>query len=436
MTIPAFVSALDEFAFALRTAGVPASLEQVLAAARALSLVGLENRERSRVALLACLTSTKGERVTALRVFDEFFVSHRRARSVEEALRAAELALTLDVVRAWLERERVVDREADLAFLLHASLAENTHPPAMMAHAVTNKARLNQARHRLGTLGVALRGAFDADVADRALEIVERFIEGAMQRTRDAADERHRTTPRSDAGPGPEFTNAAVDKLLRQAASQLRCRLRRRQRKTHGQAIDPRALLREQTRTHGVPLRVPRLRNRRRPPALYFLCDVSDSTRPAVDLLLQFMTRASRFFKQSRCYIFASTTVDFTRHLAKDSYDKEAAFDMIHRSVAGQVSNYGAAIREFARLARSSLDRRSVVVMLGDGRANYRDPGLTELTALRHRVRDLVWLCSEPKERWSADSLMPRYRAIASRNGQLASFHDVAASARLIGSLR
>ncbi len=428
------VRTVDEFVFALRASGVPASVDQVLAAARALSLVGLENRDRVRVALLACLASTADEWVTASRVFDAFFLSHRRPRSVEEALHAAKLSMTLDVVRAWLDSERVMDHETDLAFLLRKSPPEYAHAPAMVAHAVTNKARLNHARHQLSTLGIALRGAFDAEVADRALEIVGRFVEQAMQRTRDTVEERHAAELGNEADHDPQLSDAAVDRCLRQAASQLRCRLRRRQRKVHGQAIDPRALLREQARTHGVPVRVPRVRNRRRPPALFLLCDVSDSTRPAVDLLLQFMTRAAHFFKNARCYIFASTTVDITRQLAKGSPEKTAVDPVIH--VAGQVSNYGASLREFAQLTRPFLDRRSVIVILGDGRANYRDPGLAELKELRRRVREVVWLCSESPRRWTADSLMPRYRAIASQTGQLASFRDVAESARLLGSLR
>jgi uncharacterized protein with von Willebrand factor type A (vWA) domain len=398
--------------------------------------VGLEDRSRSRGALLACLASTSRDLAIASRLFDAFFLSHRRPRSLKEALVAANLAATLDVVTAWLESERIVDHEADLAFMVGASHARRVGAPVGLAYAVTNGAHLSHARHQLGSLGTALRGAFDREIADGAIAIVEAFVEQAIERTHKMVNELY------EAGLGPPLCHephvggAALDRLLRQAASQLRCRLRRRQRQSHGQAIDRRALLREQSRTHGAPVRLPRLRNRRRAPALYFLCDVSDSTRPAVDLLLRFMTRAAYFFMNARCYIFASTTVEFTRYLAKDGNDKQVVGPLMDSGLCGQVSNYGASIREFTRLTRSLLDRRSVVVILGDGRANYRDPGLTELAALRARVREVVWLCSESPRQWTADSLMPRYRAIASRTGQLASYSDVGPCARLIGSLR
>ncbi len=433
MNVPDLVRTVDEFVFALRSAGVVCSVDQVIVAVRGLSLMGLSDRARVRATLLACLASSGTERAIASRIFDDFFLAHQRARSLEQALQFADLSDAIPIVHAWLESERVTDHETDLAHLMNlAASRKATLGEAKLAYDVTNDARLGHAKHQMGTLRLALRGALGADVADRAFDVASTFLEHAMRRTRDLARGRVESPPVDNEVDRVRLSDREIDRLLRQSARQLNCRLRLLRRGTLRRPIDPRRLFREQARTHGVPVCVPRLRNRRQPPAFFFLCDVSDSTRPIADLLLAFIARASYFFKCSRAYVFASTTVEITGALI----GHDASHMTVHQAGVGQVSNYGAAIREFVKLARRQLDRRSIVVVLGDGRANYRDPGLVELGALRVRVRELIWLCSEESHRWSADSLMPRYRLVASRNGQLASPHDVAASARLLGSLR
>ncbi len=432
MSVPDLVRMVDEFVFALRSAGVACSVEQLIVAARGLAFVGLTDREQVRTTLLSCLASSADERAVASRVFDEFFLSHTRARSLDQALRFAGLADAADLVRTWLESERVVDDETELAYLSEVALRKGSGPAAKVTHDVTNKARLSHAQHRLGTLRVALRGALAAEAAERAFDVVNAFLRQTTHRIRDQVSARLESLEGGNHEAAVPLSAVALDRLLRQAASQLRCRLRRRQRAARGRSIDSRRLLRDQARTHGVPQRIPRSRNRRKAPAFFFLCDVSESTRPIAELLLKFIGRASYFFKCSRCYVFASTTAAVTLALS----EAKSAQRIVHDAGVGQISNYGAAIRGFMTLARPYLDRRSVVVLLGDGRANFRDPGLLELAALRKRVGDLVWLCSEEPVRWSADSLMHRYLMVASRNGQLASPNDVAASAWLLGSLR
>jgi len=58
----------------------------------------------------------------------------------------------------------------------------------------------------------------------------------------------------------------------------------------------------------------------------------------------------------------------------------------------------------------SSIDRRTTLVILGDGRTNYHDDAADVLDRLRARARALLWLCPEERGAWSmGDSAMPRY---------------------------
>ena len=75
-------------------------------------------------------------------------------------------------------------------------------------------------------------------------------------------------------------------------------------------------------------------------------------------------------------------------------------------------SNYGRVLRAFESSALRDVDRRTTVVILGDGRTNYQADESDVLDAVRARARALVWLCPEPRAAWATgDSAMLRYAA-------------------------
>jgi uncharacterized protein with von Willebrand factor type A (vWA) domain len=61
------------------------------------------------------------------------------------------------------------------------------------------------------------------------------------------------------------------------------------------------------------------------------------------------------------------------------------------------------------------VDRRTTVVILGDGRTNYLPDEAAAVRRLRERARALLWLCPEGPARWTGDSAMPRYVAAATK---------------------
>jgi uncharacterized protein with von Willebrand factor type A (vWA) domain len=73
-------------------------------------------------------------------------------------------------------------------------------------------------------------------------------------------------------------------------------------------------------------------------------------------------------------------------------------------------SNYGRVLRQFEERHMHTIDRRTTVVVLGDGRTNYHDEASDVLDRVRARARALLWLCPEQRSSWSlGDSAMPRY---------------------------
>ena len=56
------------------------------------------------------------------------------------------------------------------------------------------------------------------------------------------------------------------------------------------------------------------------------------------------------------------------------------------------------------------MTHKTVVVVLGDGRSNYRDPGLEVMAALKTRAKSVVWLVPEDRGTWGfGDSVLPKF---------------------------
>jgi uncharacterized protein with von Willebrand factor type A (vWA) domain len=53
---------------------------------------------------------------------------------------------------------------------------------------------------------------------------------------------------------------------------------------------------------------------------------------------------------------------------------------------------------------------KTSLLVVGDARTNYRDPGIALLRGLVDRSRHAYWLNPEPRREWgSGDSMAPRY---------------------------
>lgn len=56
---------------------------------------------------------------------------------------------------------------------------------------------------------------------------------------------------------------------------------------------------------------------------------------------------------------------------------------------------------------------RGTVLILGDARSNYGDPGAQHVAAIAERARHVAWLNPEPARLWDiGDSVAATYRAV------------------------
>jgi uncharacterized protein with von Willebrand factor type A (vWA) domain len=76
-------------------------------------------------------------------------------------------------------------------------------------------------------------------------------------------------------------------------------------------------------------------------------------------------------------------------------------------------SDYGNAFVSFVQANPNVLSPRSSLLVLGDGRTNYRDPAIDVLADMVTASRHAHWLNPEPKHLWgSGDSAVPRYQEV------------------------
>jgi hypothetical protein len=232
--------------------------------------------------------------------------------------------------------------------------------------------------------------------------------EATPEREREAAGERESRAAqvrRLLALPFREFGARDVieaRELVAALAARLRAALARRERHTRRGRLDFRRTIRAATQTGGVPLR-PRYRGRRPGRAdLVALCDLSGSVAAASELCLGLIAPAADYFR--RVHLFAYVDRLCPVSIEHGHVAPGGSLDLHARS------DFGRVLGDLERSHAGLLRRNTVLLVLGDARNNRLPPRADRLRAIRHRVRRVLWLVPEPRERWNTgDSVLALY---------------------------
>ena len=465
----ALVRVLDELLWSLRREGFGVSTAQAIDVARAVKAVGLERRDGVRDAIAAIVVDRARDRGRFDASFDAFFAAGAAGRHWTLWDRLADSGFhagELDVLRELLAQlasaaadevaslEVLADRGASLDRLLSLAgmnrfidahsgvqLGFQTHRLLSVVGSAPARRALASLRSRLSDALGASRADALADALAAEIERGEDEVRAHVRRVYEARvaeqeRERHERTP--ETTPFSSLTEAEIDEVrraVRRLAERLRSGTRVRARRARRGCLDPHRTLRRALRTGGVPFVPARRRRRRDRPKLVLLCDVSDSVRAAAAFLLEFTYAAQELFEQARSFVFVSDLNETTQLFAREPV--RVAIARAWGAGVGDNSNYGRVLRAFEARYLRGLDRRTTVVILGDGRTNYHDAAPDVLDRVRQRARSLVWLCSEPRGQWGqGDSAMGVYapRCTAVHEVRCAADLEVAARALLGGA--
>jgi uncharacterized protein len=461
----ALVRLVDELVWTLRRQGFVAAPSQVLDLLRAIGAVGWSDRATLREVTATVLGPRPSERARFEAVFDAYF-----ARSAPDPTLWERLALAgfteaeTDALRELLE---TLARQGDGGERFAALLLGGFELDRLMALAgvrrelddlqsplqvgffaqrASGALGLPAARDRLAQLRQHLRGAL-GERGDALADALAKELDRAGDALRSHATRlaQARTEARKEAGAWRKSADAAftslrddeIDQVVRAVrafAERLRGGEQVRTKRARRGRLDVSATMRAMTRTGGVPFAPVRRRRRRDRPRLVLLCDVSDSVRTASRFMLELVYAAHDVFARTRSFVFVSELGETTALFEREPWRRAIA-----AAYSGDVvtvtdnSNYGRVFRAFEDRCGSALDRRTTVVILGDGRTNYHDAAEESLARIRTRCRALYWFSTEPRTFWSSgDSAMSRYAPHCTKVFDVTTARELEAAARAL----
>jgi uncharacterized protein with von Willebrand factor type A (vWA) domain len=196
---------------------------------------------------------------------------------------------------------------------------------------------------------------------------------------------------------------------VRRLAAQLRSRASLRYKKGKTGILDPKSTIRTNLRYGSVPIQL-KHRHRHVKPKLLLICDVSTSMRPVVEFLLSLIYELQDQVARARSFAFIDDIQEITEQFAE--LRPEAAIQQVLDAMPPGYYNtdLGFSLKHFCRDHLDAVDRRTTVVMVGDGRNNFNPPRLDSLESIKRRARRLVWFNPEAMVLWgTGDSDMPKY---------------------------
>jgi len=259
----------------------------------------------------------------------------------------------------------------------------------------------------------ALRRQVDGVIANLP-DLLRRYLEKLMELERPARTE--------DASPAykaafSEEERRRMDALLRRLARELRGAFSPRRAIAARGRIHASRTMRANMRYGGLPFRPVLVAKRQDRPRLILLVDVSLSVRNTARFTIHLVHSLQSLFSQVRTFAFVSDLVDVTPYLERCELDE--ALGMIFGGEVLDVdanSNYGHALATFHNQHLSVVNRRTTVLVLGDGRGNGNPPHVWALDDIRRRARQLVWLTPEPERYWHLGrSDLPAYAELCDR---------------------
>jgi uncharacterized protein with von Willebrand factor type A (vWA) domain len=227
---------------------------------------------------------------------------------------------------------------------------------------------------------------------------------------------------------GHERTVAAVDHAGEHERMELEESLRRLARSLHGGLthkrkvsahgrIDSGRTMRRNMRFDGIPFAPVTVKRAEDKPRLVILADVSLSVRATARFTLHLVHGLQSLFGQVRTFAFVSDLVEVTDLFA--DHPVEQALGLIFGGEVLDVdanSDYGTAFGTFGEDFGSAVNRRSTVIVLGDGRGNGNDPNLESFAEITRRARETIWLTPEPRYSWGLGGCdLPLYAEYCSR---------------------
>ena len=205
-----------------------------------------------------------------------------------------------------------------------------------------------------------------------------------------------------------------MQELVRKLAKRLVSLHSRRRRVANRGQLDVRHTIRRNIEYDGLLFDTVWKRVRIDRPKVVAVCDVSGSVAQVARFLLLFLYSVSEVLPKVRSFAFSSHLGEVTQWFEQKPVEEALAATLNTYGMGS--TDYGGALAELERLTLADIDHRTTVLILGDARSNYGDPGDRALRRIHERARRVLWLNPEPPAFWnSGDSAMHKLGACCDR---------------------
>jgi len=177
--------------------------------------------------------------------------------------------------------------------------------------------------------------------------------------------------------------------------------------------LDVKKTLRRAAGYQGIPVE---LFFRHRPPRktkIVTLCDVSGSVWSAARFMLNMLYSLQECFTQVRSFVFVAGLAEVTEVF--EDFEINQAIEKVLREADieyNAATDYGLTLRQFKTHYMDILNKKTTLIIIGDGRTNYCNPEDQILEEMREKSRRLIWLNPETQYFWyTGDSEMRAYEA-------------------------
>jgi uncharacterized protein len=434
------------FVEALRAQGISVGPSETVDAGRVMTTLGFQDREVLREGIACAVLRRPDHRDTYDAMFDLWFPAAIGSRTIEiadegggdpptdiEALRAMLVGL---LGGGDIEDQDAMRDERLESLVAHIVQAygryTSSRGPSYSSYQALKAMALDQLEGRLlagllapyGDEPTPTQEQIAKAIASQRISQLRKMVEAeTKRRTAEQLGREHVTMYGiPQLSENVEFLRASADQLRQMRrvvaplARRLATRLAARRRRSRAGEIDLRKTLRKSMNTGGVPIDVVLRKPRPARPELVVLCDVSGSVAGFSHFTLLLVHALRQQFSRVRVFAFIDTTDEVTDLFGPEA-DLALAVQRITREAGVYTrdghSDYGNAFASFTEKYPEVLSPRSSLLVLGDGRNNYRNPAADVLQRMVSESRHAHWLNPEPRHLWgSGDSAVPRYQDV------------------------
>jgi len=426
-----------DFIAALRALGVRVSLAESQDAMRAVEHLGVMDRGVFRTALKTTLVKESSDGPIFERLFPLFFGAERPpmmdgasglSPEEQEMLREALRQMARDLARRMRQmmEGRGLSRE-ELEQMGRQAGLPNARSPyqqpwitrRMLQQMGFNSLEeaLEQMLAMLAAMGMSQESMDQlteavGENAEAMQEQIERFVGAGI--ARNMAEEYQRRPPIHDLMNRPlqSLSEEEAEELrnqVRRLAARLRSRAALRQKRGKKGQLDAKATLRANLKYGSVPLEIKHKR-RHLKPKLCLIADLSTSMRPVVEFMLRLMYELSDQIAKARSFAFIDDISEISQDFDENPPDVAVPQVMERLHPGYYNTDLGYSLAHFTKDYLDAVDRRTTVIILGDGRNNFNDPRLDSFDVIKRRARKLLWFNPEFYGQWgTGDSDMLAY---------------------------